>query len=81
MKQHEILYPCLSTLAMGDNQAVELGQCAHLQLGLTSTAFSTTELLTVHGRAPRGDVACGVVIDDVLIPEQVQPATVRVKHG
>ena len=75
MKKHEVLYPCLATLAMGDNQAVELGQCAHLQLGLTSTAFATTELLTVHGRAPRGDVACGVVIDDVLIAEQVLPAS------
>ena len=75
MKEHEVLYPCLATLAMGDNQAVELGQCAHLQLGFTSTAFATTELLTVHGRAPRGNVACGVVIDDVLIAEQVLPAS------
>eukprot|EP00435_Cladocopium_sp_Y103_P033667 s2641_g8.t1 len=71
MTQHPKLYPCLSTLAMGDNQAVELGQCAHVNLGFQAGAFSTHELLTVHGRAPRGAIACGVVIDDVLIAEQV----------
>eukprot|EP00438_Fugacium_kawagutii_P016872 Skav223762 [mRNA] locus=scaffold521:2192:6754:+ [translate_table: standard] len=67
-------YPCLSTLAMGDNQAVELGQCAHVQMGLISGAFQASQLLTVHGRAPRGNVACGVVIDDVLICEQLPEA-------
>ena len=71
MFQHQKLYPCLSTLAMGDNQAVELGQCAHVNLGFHAGAFSAHELLTVHGRAPRGAIACGVVIDDVLIAEQV----------
>ena len=33
MWQHQKHYPCLSTLAMGDNEAVELGQCAHINLG------------------------------------------------
>lgn len=47
------LYPCLSALAMGDCQAVELGQLAHLQLAFNSRAFSPYELLMVHGRAPR----------------------------
>eukprot|EP00435_Cladocopium_sp_Y103_P029655 s4131_g7.t1 len=73
MYQHPKLYPCLATLAMGDNQAVELGQCAHVNLGLFAGAFKTHELLTTHGRAPRGAIACGVVIDDVLIAEQVCP--------
>lgn len=71
MRNHTKLYPCLSTLAMGDNQAVELGQCAHVKLGITAGAFTPSELLTVHGRAPRGAIACGVVIDDVLISEQL----------
>ena len=74
MTQHARLYPCLSTLAMGDNQAVEMGQCAHVRLGLEAHAFNPHELLTVHGRAPRGAIACGVVIDDVLITEQVPAA-------
>ena len=71
MYKYETLYPCVSTLAMGDNQAVELGQCAHIKLGLISGAFTPSELLTTHGRAPRGPLACGIVIDDVLIAEQV----------
>ena len=74
MYQHSKLYPCLSTLAMGDNQAVELGQCAHVRLGFHAGAFKPTELLTVHGRALRGAIACGVVIDDVLIAEQIAAA-------
>lgn len=63
--QHDRLYPGMSTLAMGDNQAVELGQCAHIKL------VSPEELLTVHGRAPRGKISCGIMIDDVLVCEQV----------
>ena len=73
MWQHQKLYPCLSTLAMGDNQAVELGQCARINLGIIAAAFHQSELLTIHGRAPGGATACGVVIDDVLISEQVCP--------
>ena len=68
----QCIYPCLTALAMGDNQAVELGQKAHIKLGLASEAFAPAELLTVHGRAPRGMLAAGVVIDDVLLAEQVE---------
>lgn len=56
---------------MGDCQAVELGQCAHITLGIIAGAFSPEELLYIHGRCPRGAIAAGVVIDDVLIAEQV----------
>ena len=77
MWQHQKLYPCLSTLAMGDNQAVELGQCAYIHLGLTAGAFHQSELLTIHGRALRGAIAFGVVIDDVLISEQVPRTAVE----
>ena len=55
---------------MGDNNPVELGQCAHVRLALESQAIHERELLTVYSRAPRGLVACGIVIDDVLIAEQ-----------
>ena len=30
---HKRLYPCLTSLAMGDNQAVEMGQKVHIKLG------------------------------------------------
>ena len=71
MKSAKVLYPCLSTMAMGDNNAVEIGQKAHMKIGLTSQLFRSHELLTIHGRAPRGSMACGVVIDDVLFCEKV----------
>lgn len=76
MHEAAILYPCLSTMAMGDNNAVEIGQKAHMQLGLKSKLFHPHELLTIHGRAPRGDMACGVVIDDVLFCEKVDASSV-----
>lgn len=65
------IYPCLSTLAMGDNQAVELGQRSHVALGLVARAFTPYELLSVHGRAPRGAIAAGEVIDDFIVCEQI----------
>ena len=70
------LYPCLSALAMGDNQAVELGQLSHIQLGFLARAFSPFELLVVHGRAPRAAVAAGIVIDDVIFAEHAEPDAV-----
>ena len=74
---YDIVYPCLSTLAMGDCQAVELGQLAHVKLGLISRAFSPFELLSVHGRAPRSSLAAGIVIDDAIfaeaVPKEKQP--------
>ena len=67
------IYPCLAALAMGDNQAVELGQLAHIQLGFLARAFSPLELLVVHGRAPRSAVSAGIVIDDVVFSEKSMP--------
>lgn len=77
------LYPCLFTLAMGDCNAVELGQMSHINLGISARAFSPHELLGVHSRAPRGKIAAGIVIDDVLIAEQLTPeaATSIVTEG
>ena len=68
-----VLYPGLQTLAMGDNNAVELGQMSHVNLGISARAFCAHELLTSHSRGPRGKIAAGIVIDDVLIAEQLPP--------
>ena len=68
----DVWYPCLSTMAMGDNNAVELGQGSHVLLGLRAGIFTVSELLTVRSRAPRGNVACGIIIDDLLIAEQLR---------
>ena len=67
----DVFYPCLSTMAMGDNNAVELGQGAHVLLGMQSGLIAAEELLTIHSRAPRGRLACGIVIDDILFAEKV----------
>eukprot|EP00438_Fugacium_kawagutii_P019952 Skav226915 [mRNA] locus=scaffold1147:35131:36597:+ [translate_table: standard] len=69
--QHSTIYPCLNTMAMGDCQSVELGQKAHVRLGIVAGAMSPSEMLCVHGRAPRGLLSCGIIIDDSLFLEQV----------
>ena len=71
LHSHQIIFPCLNTLAMGDNQAVELGQKAHVRLGILARAFSPFELLSIHGRPPRGAIAAGVVIDDFIVGEKL----------
>ena len=71
------LYPCLSTMAMGDCQAVELGQKCHVKIALNSGLVDPRELLCVHGRAPRGPLAAGVIIDDLLFLEQVSVTVPR----
>eukprot|EP00438_Fugacium_kawagutii_P018146 Skav206346 [mRNA] locus=scaffold3448:18626:25158:+ [translate_table: standard] len=71
LEDEKILYPCLATMAMGDCNAVELGQLCHMKIALSSGIFSPHELLSLRGRAPRGAMAAGVVIDDVLLAEQV----------
>ena len=53
-----------------------IGQKSHVRLALRSQAFTSVEMLTVHGRALRGLFAAGIVIDDVLLMEQVPAALV-----
>eukprot|EP00438_Fugacium_kawagutii_P032532 Skav202150 [mRNA] locus=scaffold970:142130:165817:- [translate_table: standard] len=63
---HRLYYPALRTLAMGDNNAVELGQHAHLKIGLAAGIIHPRDLITTHGRAPRSSVSCGLIIDDIV---------------
>lgn len=70
MKHYKTRYPCLSTMAMGDNNAVEMGQAAHVNIGVQIGAIKPRELLTTHGRAPRSNIACGLIIDDIIFAEQ-----------
>lgn len=85
MWQHSTLYPCLATMAMGDCQAVEMGQMVHVKIGMQCEAIHPHELLCVHGRGPRGKISCGVIIDDALFLEQVPamltPAELRRTDG
>ena len=62
--------PALSTMAMGDLNAVEVGQQAHMNLCLQQGVLPG-DLLLLRGRHPRGKFAVGVVIDDWIAIEQV----------
>lgn len=68
--------PALATMAMGDLNAVEIGQQSHMILTLLS-GVQMSELLTLRGRAPRGPIAFGVVIDDWIAIEQVPRNTLN----
>ena len=67
--------PALRTMAMGDLNAVEYGQAAHTLLALRQ-GLRFQDMLCMRGRAPRGALAVGLVIDDLICLEQV-PAGVR----
>jgi len=54
----------LDSLGMGDCNAVEYAQQAHLRLALEHHAIQVEELLTLFGRFPRGNYWAGVIIDD-----------------
>ena len=64
------VYPCLTSLAMGDNQAVEIGQKVHIKLGLAARAFSPFELLTVHGRAPGAMSQLALLLTTCSLPSK-----------
>ena len=61
----------LNSMAMGDLNSVEFGQLAHLSLSLQAKVFAPEEMLTLKSRAPRGTIADGVVIDDLVIAEKL----------
>ena len=61
----------LSTMAMGDVNAVSIGQASHVGIIPEYGVASWSQLLCMRGRVPRGPVALGVVIDDVVLLEKV----------
>ena len=64
----------LSSLAMGDTCAVEFAQCSHIGLMLQHGVATADEIITMHGSLPRGLLQVGVIVDDLVIPEQVLKA-------
>ena len=61
----------LSTLAMGDNGAVEFVQCAHLGVLYRHGVIAPDELLVPNFPPPRGLLSVGVVLDDLVLLERV----------
>ena len=64
-------YVGLSTLAMGDLNACEYAQGAHLQLILRAGGALHEEVMQMHQPMPRGLLSVGVVIDDLVMLEKV----------
>ena len=63
--------PCFNSMAMGDLNSVEFGQCAHLSLILNSGSVFPEELLTMKSQPSRSKVQGGVVIDDFVVVERM----------
>ena len=65
------IYVGLSTLAMGDVNAVEFAQSSHLGLCFHFGVANPDEVLTLQGAIPRGLLQVGIIVDDLIILEQV----------
>ena len=66
------LIPCLATMAMGDCNAVAMGQCSHLACILRPTTLQLRDFVCLQQRPPRpGQVAAGLLIDDFILLDPV----------
>ena len=70
-EDHQVLVPCLKTMAMGDVNAVAYGQTAHLGVLVQRGLLSTADLIALKKRPPRGDWFAGLMIDDLVIIEKI----------
>ncbi|CAE7637381.1 unnamed protein product, partial [Symbiodinium necroappetens] len=68
--QHSHVCASLRTMAMGDVNSVSFGQASHIGLLLAYQVIDPRCLLTLRGGVPRGDLALGVVIDDLVCIER-----------
>ena len=71
LSNSDYVYPCLASLAMGDSAACDYAQTSHISMALQCNALEPQHLLTLHGRAPRGDFCGGIIIDDFCLLEKV----------
>eukprot|EP00438_Fugacium_kawagutii_P001100 Skav235078 [mRNA] locus=scaffold2106:3814:8424:- [translate_table: standard] len=65
------VYGALSSLAMGDCQAVEMAQSAHLGMALQWSVATPQNLMTMSKPLPRTSTAVGLVIDDFIAMSKV----------
>ena len=63
-------------MAMGDENAVEFGQCANFTAACRAGAVFQTELLQLNGKVPRTTFCAGIIQDDFGALE-VEPAGVN----
>lgn len=64
-------YVGLSTMAMGDNNACEFSQSAHVALVCRCGGAALDELLKMNEPPPRSCFSAGVVIDDLVCFERI----------
>ena len=69
--QHEVLVPLLSTMAMGDLNAVAMAQTAHLGVLLQKTELRLKHFITLKQRPQRDLWLAGLMIDDLLLAEAI----------
>ena len=67
----------LSTLAMGDVNAVEYAQASHIGLCLQKSVAEPDELMSLHGALPRGLLHIGIIVDDLIVLERVLVSAFR----
>ena len=60
------LVASLRTMAMGDTNACEVAQEAHLALAVEAGLVDSESFLSPAALAPRGNIATGIIIDDCL---------------
>ena len=65
------LFLGLRTLAMGDSQAVELAQTAHVGLLFQAGLLVPEALISMGMPIPRSPVMLGVIIDDLIVFERL----------
>jgi hypothetical protein len=58
--------PCIAALAMGDCQAVEIGQLAHLAIACRAGAICNNTVIARELPVPRSDYFSGIIIDDFV---------------
>ena len=62
--QDELVNPCIDTMPMGDTNAPEFGQAAHIGIGMATGALAPERLLYMHGVPPKSAYVSGVIYDD-----------------
>ena len=66
------MVPALSTMAMGDTNAVAFGQTAHLSLILRTKTFQLCDFVGLRLRPSRQALRAGLMIDDFVVFEEIE---------
>eukprot|EP00438_Fugacium_kawagutii_P012357 Skav200003 [mRNA] locus=scaffold4475:38161:42612:+ [translate_table: standard] len=72
---------CLSTMAMGDCNAVAYGQCSHLAVLLRTGCLRLQNFISLTGRPQRARWLAGLMIDDFIVLEALSSPPERADDG